>query len=247
MKSLLLKNKNQILILKIVLIVVSLVPIILDLINLSEIINNNSDELFIYLTKLYIIPIALFICTLLAEKKFLFILTLLTLNIVYFSNCLGFSSLYTYIVFAIDGNFFDIFVGQLIPFLHNGINTSSVLQLIWLIMIIVIFTMSIIILVKYSKNNYNKVPLKLLIPFITLCLLCECITYFYTYNLLPTYYILYTIIGIYLAFYPKKFKKNNTGKLSQDVSLTELNDLYIMGKISEEQYYYERQKIIDNI
>lgn len=247
MNSLVLKNKNQVFILKIVLIVVSLVPIFLDLINLPEKINNNSGELFIYLTKLYIIPIALFICTLLAEKKSLFILTLLTLNIVYFSNCLGFSSLYTCIGFAIDGYFFDIFVGQLIPFLHNGINTSSVMQVIWLIMIIVIFTMSIVILVKYSKNNYNKVPSKLLISFITLCLLCEFITYFYTHILLPTYYILYTIIGIYLAFYPKKFKKHNSYRLSQDISLTELNDLYIIGKISEEQYYSERQRIIDNI
>lgn len=249
MKTLVLKNKNHILILKIILIALSLLPIILDLINISEAINKrNQYSLFMSLTSLDFIPIVLFISSLLADKKHLFTTALITLNIVYLINGLGIRIyLYYFITYSYSNELLASLTNQLMPLLQNGINIESIMNLIWITMIIAIFTMSIIILVKYSKKDCNAISLKILIPFIALCSLSFLILYSYSSISLLSFLLLYIVIVFYLAFYPKKFKKNNTGRLSQDVSLTELNDLYIIGKISKEQYYSERQRIIENI
>lgn len=231
MKNLVLKNKAAIITLEICMILGSTIPIIWYINLRLPYFNNYEYNYWIPFTSIFTI---LFITALLTRIKLIFNLSFIMLSIVNMPGCFGYQDINTFVLLIPEGAglYFDI--ETIIP----------------LAILIVLLILSIYIVIRHSKTQYKNIRLKHLIPYIiTSCIFIASIFY---YNEIDLFYMIqaftpYFLFCIYFLFYPKEFIKYNNRIETPEMQLSNLNNMYITGQITLQQYDIERQKIIENI
>lgn len=249
-----LHNEKKHRVLKIVLIIMSLMPIIDDIMRFFQYyFDEEMREYFNYaLTPLNAIPVILSIFAIIFYNKPLFISSFLTFNLlsIYTVNICGFRSVGTFIELG-----FDTFWFSQIIFSNNNI-----VKIISLVLLIALFITSIIATIGFFKKCSKKIKLVSIIPYFVVALLFVISFVFEDavgYDIIDMFRsilstVLTTILPLIMYFisfffYFNYTRKSNKNKYTPEVLLSRLNDSYIFGDISRQEYETEREKIINSI
>lgn len=237
-----LQNDKKRIVMKIILIIMSFTPLVNDIIRSvrSYALYYSDVDLRNYfyssLTPINVIPIVLFLLAILLDNKQLFNSSFIAFNIlsIYLSEVSGFRE-----------------IGYFILAYNEGWLSSMLLPLVLPLVVIIAVIIAAIIILKKCKQ---KIKTGCYIAYFVAALLYVIVYVFQiiygAYDILAL--VLTTIIPlimyfIYFFFYPKEQRKTKRKKYAPEVLLASLNDSYIFGNISWQEYTTQRQNIIDNL